>query len=81
MPLLKEGLPTLVRLAACAGANFPANTEDYGFSSPSLLSLGYGGLAEGAEGFVTLVREDLDIQGRIQQGDACSAIRKLKFFS
>ncbi len=61
---MKEGLPTLVRLAACAETNFPADPADYGFSSPSLLSLGYGGFAPGAAGFVTLVREDLDIQAK-----------------
>jgi hypothetical protein len=61
---VKEGLPTLVRLAACAETNFPADPADYGFSSPSLLSLGYGGFAPGAAGFVTLVREDLDIQAK-----------------
>jgi hypothetical protein len=53
-----------VRLAACAETNFPADPADYGFSSPSLLSLGYGGFAPGAAGFVTLVREDLDIQAK-----------------
>ena len=65
-----------MRLAACAEANFPANTEDYGFSSPSLLSLGYGGLAPGAEGFVTLVREDLEIQGRRERGSHSAKMRK-----
>ena len=54
----------MVRMAACAEANFPANPEDYGFSSPSLLSLGYGGFAPGAEGFVTLLREDIEIQAQ-----------------